>query len=127
MPKVKLNGKEYELSYILDHDFYQVEIIGGDKVIHPNGYFWNDPDHHNLYNHTEYCWCFLTIKKDGHLTEDDITYKSAECNQYDDENLPEDKVIKMVDEYFNGEIIIPLPIEDVNQDTPCGYYINIKP
>ena len=99
----------------LDCDLYQVEIdeATGKKVIHIDGYCYFNGEEYQL---VQFTFCYMDI--DG--TQSTQTADEASCltKQY---QYP--ITFEKVKDYYKD--CPPLPYEQVTEDTPVGFYINI--
>lgn len=140
MTKIILNGKEYDLTAIHNAEYYTVEEDEdnpGQKVVKVDGYLWDygyldDEDWEGTWRHSYYCWAYIPIT-DTPIEWDDVN--DIECNSemYENEGISEENAAYYAMHYFeefcdtDPAPIIPLLIENVTKDTPCGFYVNIEP
>lgn len=98
---------------------YQVEEYCGQKEIHVDGYiYWND-DHYDL---VQACGCIVPIELLKSKTEEGINdiVKDAFSNvkQYQGE-INAEQILS----YYNPKKNKPLAFYEVNENTPCGFYV----
>lgn len=104
-------------------DFYQVEEIDGKKMIHDDGYYYNAEDGTDTpYRRLQYTFLYLDPEK---LGEDDMYYdrEQEKVKQYI-EDLSEEDCIRMLREDMKEAI--HFPIQEVTDETPCGWYVDMR-
>jgi len=118
----------------LDCDFYWVELNeDGNKVIHPYGFVYDaeesdDEDEPDLtYRFQTYSYGFTFLPEE--MEQEDFDYNTLCCDNIDfdeTEDIDEQEAYTLLDNslYVNEPAPTELPIDMVDSDTPCGWYVN---
>lgn len=107
-----------QIENLFDRDIYYVEEThNGEKQLNIQRYYYDD-EHINI---VEYTGIRLPIPSDRETVDDAI----MDSKQYSGVvSLNREKALKvMEDDIANAT---PLPIDEVNENTPCGMYIDFK-
>lgn len=105
----------------LDCDFYSVEMIGEDKVVHVHGYFYGMDD---WYKSVEYCWFIVPLSKFiGNDFNYELFVENIKQYIYD---LDDGEIEKAINEYYNGNPATKLPYYRLTMDTPVGNYVDME-
>ena len=101
-------------SVFFSKDVFSVVVNEGKKMIKPE-YFFYDGD--NAIQCVEFTWCYVDIP----ATEEEIAMAEENCLQYQGDVTEE-----QYKSYCEMLSKLPhLPYEEVTEDTPFGYYINM--
>lgn len=110
-----------------EKDFYQIEWHGKEKYIHIMGYFY-DNGNDNKWGTSrllEFCGYLIPLIDFIQMTNEERIEEEGEYNGYITEMTP-DEAIKTMNTYYMGKPPIEMPLDEINMDTPCGYYVDWK-
>ena len=106
----------------VDHYMYQVEEYNGEKIVHIDGYVERRDD--NTYDLVQACGCFIPIA--DLMKEEAYTVNVCADNAFADYKQYQGEIDEIeIPNYYNPKKCKALPLVDVNQDTPCGFYVDI--
>ena len=102
-----------KLDKAMDYDFYAVEEDDGEKYVHYLGWMWFDSENYDepRWRNDQPSWCYVPVSEYG---SEKLQNEVAICTQYTYDEIDD------VDEWTESPT--HLPLRDVDESTPCGYY-----
>lgn len=121
----KLNKTDQHLEPCFDkpHDVELYEKLGGS--IRVGAYVWKKDD--GSWALTEFSRCYITLQElfehDGHR-QTFVDEAEQEVQQYETHGMTDAEALDVCNNYFDGPLRV-LKYDDITEDTPDGYYVNI--
>ena len=103
-----------------DKDFYSIWYYGGEKYIHFNGYFYNSDGEAKC---LEYVGFTAPLIEYLEWNEDEYDFQQESIKQYIND-LTDEKAVKNMNTYYNGNPPVEMPLDEINMETPCGDYVD---
>lgn len=100
-----------------DSDIYSVSHENGETVIKVLGYFY---EHDGVISHVEFCWLDFTLDEFRSSDENFLSDLECDVKQYQEDFEDQQKAY----ETFMSYNARPLPMEQVDENTPDGVYID---
>ena len=107
-------------------EFYWIEYQGGEKYVRVVGYFYDEGEDngHGTARCVEYSgFEFKLIDFLENWTEDDYSEMEGSVKSYIEDMTTEEAIICM---NTYDELPVEMPMDEINMETPCGYYVNYK-